>query len=299
MYDPTLPPLDAADAAFNDLVATSPQLAVDGAAIGHGLPARRIRLDELKPLLLDSSTPYEARDAAVAELLCRGRDGDSDWVIGLVGILMPGLRRMANRLTRDYPGDPDCIDAAVLAGFIEAALGSSSASSGLAANLLWAAFRAGRALWVQEVSASVNRSYREPGSLAARPSDHPDLVLARAVRARVITANEAELIAVTRIERVRIRDLARKLRVTPIALRRRRERAEARLVAYLRSGDPRMSRFARNRGLGECGTYRGVTARSAGQQDGRHTSTSSQPRKEVSKPHAGRSRPSRVPASSE
>jgi hypothetical protein len=299
MYDPTLPPLDAADAAFNDLVAGSPQLVVDGAAIGHGLPNRRIRLDELKPLLLDATTPYDARDAAVGELLRRARGGNSDWIIGVVGVLMPGLRRMANRLTRDYPGDPDCIDAAVLAGFIEAALAPSVASTGLAANLLWAAFRAGRSLWVQELSATTNRSEREAGSLAARSADHPDLVLARAVRARVITANEAEVIAVTRIERVRIRDLARKLGTTPVALRRRRERAEARLVAYLRSGDPRMSRFARNRGLGGCGTHRGATARSAGQQDGRHTSTSSQPRKEVSKPHAGRPRPSRVPASSE
>ena len=83
MYDPTLPPLDAADAAFDDLVATSPQLVLDGAVIGHGLPARLIRLDELKPLLLHSSTPYDARDAAVTELLRRGRGGDPEWVIGL------------------------------------------------------------------------------------------------------------------------------------------------------------------------------------------------------------------------
>ncbi|MGH3608703.1 MAG: hypothetical protein ACRDRD_11535, partial [Pseudonocardiaceae bacterium] len=282
MHEPTMQPLDAADAAFYDLVASSPHLAIDGAAIGHGLPARAIRLDELKPLLLESSTPYEARDAAVADLLRRARGGDPLWAVGLTGVLMPGLRRMANRLTRDYPGDPDCIDAAILAGFIEAVLTSSSASNGLAATLLWSAFRAGRELWVQEVSASINRSERAPDSVAAKPADHPDLVLTRAVRAGVITANEAELIAVTRIERVRIRDLATKLRVTPFALRRRRERAEARLVAYLRSGDPRMSRFARNRGLGGCGTHRGVTARSAGQQDGRHTSTSTQPREEVS-----------------
>lgn len=255
MHEPTHAPLEAADAAFRELVSGPDPLTVDGSAIGHELPARALRLDELKPLLLSVTTPYDARDAVVADLLRRARGGDERWLIGLIGVMMPGLRRVASRLTRGYPGDTDCIDAAVLAGFVESALSSPVAATGLAAHLLWAAFRAGREIWVQEVSASINRAPGELPPMTAGPAvaDHVDLVLARAVRDRAISADEAELIASTRIERVRMHDLARQLGDTYHALQRRRHRAEVRLVAYLYAGDPGLSDFRRNRGLGECG----------------------------------------------
>ena len=298
MFDASLSPLDAADVAFRNLVAAPDPPTLDGAAIGNGLPGRPLRLDELKPLLLSSSIAYEARDAAIAELLRRARAGDERWMIGLVGVLMPGLRRVAGRLTRDYPGDPECIDAAVLAGLIEAAAHSDAPADGLAAHLLWAAFRAGREIWVQEVTANIHRAGGDLPQLEAKSptADHPDLVLARAVRDRVISKDEAELIAVSRIEGVRLPELARRLGISHEAMRWRRCRAEARLVAYLERRDPELSRFRRNRGLGGCGTPRGGGARSSGQCDRRQPSTTSQPEKEVSKPRSGRPRPPRVPA---
>jgi hypothetical protein len=79
MYDASLSPLEAADAAFRELVAGPDPLTVDGSAIGHELPARALRLDELKPLLLSVTTPYDARDAVVAEILRRARAGDERW----------------------------------------------------------------------------------------------------------------------------------------------------------------------------------------------------------------------------
>ena len=297
MYDPPLSSLDVANAAFVDLIAGPNPVTLDGNAIGGGLPARPLRLDELRSLLLSSSTPYDTRDAVLAELLRRSRDGDDRWLIGLVGIMLPGLRNVANRLTRNYPGDPDCIDAAVLAGFIEAALGARQPPGGLAVHLLWAAYRGGREIWLQEMRASTNGGVDDAAAaVAPAVADHIDLVLAGAVQANRITAEEAELIAATRIERIRLGDLARRLGVSHEALKRRRQRAEARLVTYLCSRDPDLSRFRRNRGLRECGTPRGGRARSSGQCDRRQPSTTSQPEKEVSKPRTRRPRPPRVPA---
>jgi len=299
MYTPPSSPLDAADAAFRELIAGAQPLTLNGSAIGGSFPERSLRLDELRSVLLSSSTPYDTRDAVLAELLRRGRDGDERWVIGLVGIMLPGLRNVANRLTRDYPGDPDCIDAAVLATFIEAALGAPQPVGGIAVHLLWAAYRGGREIWLQEMSARTSRRLDGQALLATSASaDHVDLVLARAVRANRITASEAELIAATRIERIRMGDIARRLGVGFETLKHRRQRAEARLVTYLRSQDPDLSRFRRNRGLRGCGTPRGARARSGGQCDRRQPSTTSQPEKEVSKPRSGRPRPPRVPASS-
>src|SRR5438067_291474 len=132
MYDPPLSSLAVANAAFVDLIAGPNPVTLDANAIGAGLPPRPPSPDELRSLLLSSSTPYDTRDAVLAELVRRGRDGDDRWLIGLVGIMLPGLRNVANRLTRDYAGDRDCIDAAVLAGFIEAALGAPQPPGGLA-----------------------------------------------------------------------------------------------------------------------------------------------------------------------
>lgn len=257
MYEPPPSPLDAADAAFRELLTGSDPLTLDGASLGCSLPPRLILLDELRSLLLRSSTPYEARDLAFTELVRRARNGEERAVIGLVGIMLPGLRNVANRLARNYSGDPDCIDAGVLAGFVEAVLGSPLPAGGLAVHLLWAAYRGGREIWLQEMSASSNRASGELVPAPTAVTDHIDFVLARAVRAKRITADEAELIAATRVERIRLAKIARESGVSHEALKRRRQRAEARLVAYLRSQDPDLSRFARDRGLRECGTPRG------------------------------------------
>src|SRR6266540_1355177 len=70
--EPLVPPadhdpdaLDVLDTSFRLLVAGPSPLAIDGAALGKGLPARLIPLDRLRALLLDRGTPYAARDAAV------------------------------------------------------------------------------------------------------------------------------------------------------------------------------------------------------------------------------------------
>src|SRR6266511_1522362 len=71
--EPLVPPadhdpdaLDVLDTSFRLLVAGPSPLAIDGAALGKGLPARLIPLDQLRALLLDRGTPYAARDAAAA-----------------------------------------------------------------------------------------------------------------------------------------------------------------------------------------------------------------------------------------
>jgi len=111
--------LDVLDTSFRLLVCGPSPLAIDGAALGHGLPARLIPLDELRALLLDRDTSYAARDAAVGELLCRARHQGGAWTVGLAGVLAPGLRRVAAALAGEYPGDRADIDAEVLAGLLD------------------------------------------------------------------------------------------------------------------------------------------------------------------------------------
>jgi hypothetical protein len=46
----------------------------------------------------------------------RTRADDPAWVIGLVGVATPGLRRAASSLASAYHGDPADLQAEVLAG---------------------------------------------------------------------------------------------------------------------------------------------------------------------------------------
>ena len=166
MVQPRTSPLEVADAAFRAAAAGPPPLVLDGAAVGHGLPRRDVPLDE-KRILLAPSTAYAARDAAVAALLGRTRSGDERWILGLTGVLLPGLRRMAGRLTRQYPGDPDCGDAEVLAGFVDGvATWDGRAGTGIASRLLWLAYRRCRQLWAQEIAVAAHRAQGEVPAVA-------------------------------------------------------------------------------------------------------------------------------------
>ncbi len=229
--------LDVLDTSFRLLVTGPSPLAIDGAALGHGLPARLIPLDQLRALLLDRGTPYAARDAAVRELLCRARRSGGAWTVGLAGVLAPGLRRVAAALANEYPGDPADIDAEVLAGLLDGIARIDPAGGRLPARLLRHAFNRAKRLRRAEVWLAARSVPVPPDSMAPpRLVGHPDLVLARAVRRQVITRDEAELIGMTRLEGIGIAPLAAANGYQLGALYLRRERAEARLVGWLTTG---------------------------------------------------------------
>lgn len=230
--------LDTLEVAFR-LLATGPKpLALDGRRLGHGLPARPVPLDELRSLLLHPSTSFAARDAAVAELLRCAQRQRGAWLVGLAGVLTPGLRRIARQLANAYPGEQADIDAEVLTGFLEGLDRVHPGGRSLARRLLWHGFNRGKRLRLAELAAMIRRVGVDADSLAPTPpAGHPDIVLARAVARGVLTGDEAELIAMTRLEHLDMRQLAAAGGYRPNSLWNRRLRAENRLVAWLRTGE--------------------------------------------------------------
>ncbi|MBN1174036.1 MAG: hypothetical protein JXA67_17820, partial [Micromonosporaceae bacterium] len=103
---------------------------------------------------------------------------------------------------------------------------------------LSAAFSTARTmLRAAEPAASGEVSFTPGSTLPPPPCGHPDLVLARAVRAGVITAEEAELIGTTRLEETTLTEYAERIGQARWNLYKRRSAAEERLVAAIRAGE--------------------------------------------------------------
>ncbi|MDG4764498.1 hypothetical protein O7632_10330 [Solwaraspora sp. WMMD406] len=210
-------------------------LSVDGRALGLGLPRRPIALPELSAILMHPSCGYAARDAVWRLLVRRARTGDPAWRAGAVGVALPGLRFKAYLLAKLFTGD---VQAAIVEHFLRALGTVDVAKPGVVGNLLSAAFSKARAELREQEPASSWVPNHAPGAvLPPAPYGHPDLVLARAVNAGVITVQEAELIGATYLEEVSLTAYAERTGQARWNLYKRRTAAVTRLKAAIESGE--------------------------------------------------------------
>jgi hypothetical protein len=245
-------PLDAARAAFAWLGRGPRPVAVDGRRI-PGLPRRPIPVDELADRLADPRLPARVRDGVWAHLVRRSRAEGATWTVVCAGLAAPALEQISHRLcaTRSGPTAPPRrrsrrsllaagrveVEAAVLAGFLAELATVELRRPGIAARLADAGFEAGRAALREIRTAPRPRAALFTSTPPPAPARHPDLVLARAVAARALTHQEAVLIGATRLEPLRLADLARTRRQSIAQTRAARIRAERKLSAYLRDPD--------------------------------------------------------------
>lgn len=226
--------LDALERAF-DLLSRPPQpLALDGRTL-PGLPRRSITVDELRRILMDPGTGRAVRDDVWRELIARARSGRPAWVVAAAGMALPGLRCTAGTL--GPARDSADLDAELLAGFLQALHTGDVTGPYVCGRLIAAGHRAALRLRdadVRHVSVGCGGFWSSP---PARPWDHPDLVLARAVTVGVITARDARLIFATRLDRVPLAKAAADAGISIVAARQRRRRAEHRLAAALTRGE--------------------------------------------------------------
>src|SRR6266542_1546950 len=88
-------PFAALATSFQLLTSGPAPLALDGRRLGHGLPARPIPLDELAALLQHPSVPAASQRHILDALVRRAATLRGRWLVGLAGVLLPGLRRTA------------------------------------------------------------------------------------------------------------------------------------------------------------------------------------------------------------
>jgi hypothetical protein len=235
--------LTVAEDAFGLLVCQPAPLAFDGRPVA-GLPDRQLSLDELRDLLLAPTVDAETSDTVWRQLAHQARESGPAWVVGAVGVALPGLTRLAARLSNGFAKLADDIDSELLAGFLHALRTDDLQAPRIWVRLCWAAWRAGyKARHVDDLL-ELPPDLPTGSRIPRRPYGHPDLILGRAVAAKVITQAQADLIGSTRLGDVLIEQIAAECGVDGSVVRMRRKRAERRLVTALRRGDLAVPRRA-------------------------------------------------------
>ncbi|GGT43883.1 hypothetical protein GCM10010176_104170 [Nonomuraea spiralis] len=231
--------LSAADRAFRLLIIGPNPLSVDGSFIGHGAPQCLLDLGELKELLLAPQASDELKDSVWAHLVRRSRDDGPAWVIGCVGVAMPGLKNLASRTSHGCPAHvvDDIVSEMVTHFVAQLRRIDLDRPNILPRLLLWARKGALRARARELASIQICAELPEPVALDTEPF----MVLAEAVRCRVVTPDEAKLINATRLEGQALRAYAGRLGVPADRLYKRRRAAEARLARAIEEGQVSVS----------------------------------------------------------
>jgi DNA-directed RNA polymerase specialized sigma24 family protein len=182
-----------------------------------------LRFFELRRLLLDRATPPERKDDLLAALIRVAQaepDADEPMMVIIV-CLLPGLRQIARRYD-------DIIDAwaelLVAVIYVVRRYDLDRRPHRLAANILWdstayvlRAVKRERS-WLD---ATISREPVEPS-----PPPEPLDVFTEAVRAGVLTYQDAVIIRSTRVDGLALQDVATLLGLSYEAAKKRRRRAE-------------------------------------------------------------------------
>ncbi|GAA3615928.1 hypothetical protein GCM10022419_121510 [Nonomuraea rosea] len=235
-------PLDVAEHAFNLLMRGPAPLSIDGALLGHGLPARPIPLSELRGMLLHPSCSRTARDHVWRHLIDQARTQRGAWMVAAVALAIPMLRRLIAALADTIPAGRTCredLEADVLAAYMEALC---------RVNLTWShpLLRLSRLTRITVLRAHATDQphlLTDPDLTESSqqtltyPTGHCDVLLAQAVAEGIITEQEAELIAFTRLEGIALSSYCRRRGLLYCTALKRRQRAETALYQALQAGD--------------------------------------------------------------
>jgi hypothetical protein len=243
-------PFHAVDSAFHALSSGRAPLGFPAALLGQVAPIGMtdIPVSELRKILLAKPTPLSVRDVIWAELVRRSREGGGEWSIVALAMAAPALRTLAGSFGRSFDGAPEDLDAEIIAAFLHQLTVIDLDRQAIWPRLRWAAHRAA-ARSVEAEIAFVRYATSFYSAPPRMPYGHEDLVLERARREGVLTAAEVDLIGMTRLEEVELAEAALMLGVSRNAVKIRRQRAEARLVAWIEGRQiPSKSDLVQSRG---------------------------------------------------
>ncbi|WP_431958657.1 hypothetical protein [Nocardia lijiangensis] len=205
-------------------------------------PADPVRTwGQLRERLWDPATPMAEVDAIWVWLLERIRAKDEGAMLVCAGLAAPMLSRTASEYATSSTTAGHDIESEVLTAFLGHLPRVGLEEPGVWHRLRWGAYRAVLKAATQQqtgvtVVGDLDRDLAPLGervqAMVSGPG-HPEMVLAQAVAAGVISADAAELIAASRWEGRSLTSLAAERGVSLWKLRKQRPRAERALLAWL------------------------------------------------------------------
>ncbi|XVQ86486.1 hypothetical protein ACQP2K_03360 [Microbispora siamensis] len=192
-------PLDTAETSFRLLTTGPGALSLNCTTLAPALPRGEVNLVELRMLLTSRHVGDETRDAVWRELVTRARVRKGAWTVAAVGMGMPSLRTIAATLTRDLPyGDPADVDSEILGGYLRALRRLDLDTTDVRTRLCQAARCAGERA-IRHIATTERRRLPDESPPLRRPRPCPELVLADSVALGVLSEQDAELILLTRL----------------------------------------------------------------------------------------------------
>lgn len=228
--------LDAVQRAFDLLTCPPAPLTLDARGL-PGLPRRALPLDELRRILLTETTTRAVSDPVWHELVIKARQDGPAWVVAVTALALPGLRRAAGRLTAAWHSDVADLEAELLWGFLDRLQTIDLDQPRICGRLIDAAARAAKRSRRHVEETEPLPSGHARSIPPQRPWDHPDWVLARAVAAAVINPEECHLIGATRLEGIRLSQVAERLHISTALATSWRRQAEHRLREAILAGE--------------------------------------------------------------
>jgi hypothetical protein len=185
------------------------------------------------------AAPARRKDAAFAAICMEARRGEPAAAVMVLWLMLPTLMQLRHRL-RSSVLDREDLEAELIAGVWEATSRVELHMTNVPSRLRWGAYRRASAAIreAEEWGERVQPLREESGGHVGSPvdgGDDTDDVLSEAVRAGVISSEEADLF---RASRTSVGTLRTVLDVSESGLRLRRGRARRRLIAWLAASRP-------------------------------------------------------------
>jgi hypothetical protein len=239
VYNDSETPLETIKSAFSQMREMSHEMTLRLPPVPVGPVNRVMDLEQICRILSDKDTDPVVRNIVWGAVVRKSRRRESGWVLAAAGLAYPSLVHKSQMLATGFDGDTvedqaDLIEAFITA--IRAVNVEDPTIRDMGAVASWAAFTAVRRARRHEAASPVCAPLSDESSALAPEVGHPDIVLARAVRLGVITADEAEYIGRSYLEETPIDEILAWAGLSRATFFRYRAYAETRLVKAIRDG---------------------------------------------------------------
>lgn len=224
--------LDLTEDQFLALSRCLAPVTIDGGRVSCDLPARHFRLEELRIIMLKRRTRDQLKNAVWSHLVRMSHAQPDPWMIAAAGMMLPGLKKIADRMHGYYPYDACDLDSEILLAFLHELGRLDPDKPALHKRLYLAAFRRGDQLCRREARRA-RRIVQLPDGLADHRAGNPDIALARAVLDGVVTTRQAALVSRVHLDSALRGDVARQMGMGRDLARRELTTATRGLSIYL------------------------------------------------------------------